>query len=756
MLHVRLAGVPNTIQMVGGPSDPTSASPAPPSGAAATAAPDGIAPAMVGIGSGAVVYAFGSRIAALVAVPVDITVDRLVAAGRLDSARILVDRAPDIPPDDRAAWTRHVDVAEAHAAMQKLSTAVLSLRADMDPHGTASATTTAGRPTDSPVGGLRPAPPPPPPPPMARWDAVLCRFRDLCVPASELMGYFEFALPAADGEDVHDSSDGTAHGASSPLGATEARDALTRFLTERRSILKRIRLSMAGGGTGNGPPQSPGPGTLPRVTSSSAGSAMTAIHVGEDVVRSMSEAFSEREIEHEQAVVDAALVRVYLRDKSDKRLGSLLRLPNSCQVEATAMLLLKHGKVAETIDFFFGKGEHERALELLLKKATDPATKGNLAGSRALVNYLFKLEALPNELAVLFKYLRWVYQVDEQSAREFVQDTRINEFSIIEFLSSLSPRHSIDYLSYLIEQRGNSSTEIHEEYLRNLIEGVLGESAAMAAVTLGSAGTGRPATRPSHDDDDDETSSESEAESPVGADIRADGSTGDPMHRQEGAAQRRGSDAQQHRSSCMTRLVAFLTQSPHYDPHRVLDRLQEAARRMPHVAALGEACIAIYMRLGDTERALQVLVREMRQIERAASLVEAQDDHYDTLISLCLEADWCDPAETLVLLTRFCDHLEPLVVVDHVAQLDPPLADVAELLCRALVRLATMVHSNAVVKSLAKHEYERSAIELVERQVERVSVDERTTCQVCSRKIGNSAVASWQGTSTVAHLGCMR
>lgn len=73
---------------------------------------------------------------------------------------------------------------------------------------------------------------------------------------------------------------------------------------------------------------------------------------------------SSNEILEAQGVVDTALLRCYMLINPGL-VGSLVRRPNYCDASVVQEVLEESGKLKELVDFFYYKGLHGRALELL-------------------------------------------------------------------------------------------------------------------------------------------------------------------------------------------------------------------------------------------------------------------------------------------------------------------------------------------------------------------------------------------------------
>ncbi|KAI9189798.1 Vacuolar morphogenesis protein 6 [Blastocladiella emersonii ATCC 22665] len=658
----------------------------------------------------------GRPVTFLLMIPLDAQLARLIHAAEFDAAIVLVE-ASELPLDEKMAHQCTVQTAYAHHLFQ------------------------AGQ-----------------------FDDAMAAFRDLCLPPEPVLAYFLFTLD--DNLATPQSSEGEAAAAPPPPPPLmtpqthhldskrpypeipEARRALVRFLTERRSILGRLRSAAAAaqaggagqaqqgqnwvgngsvfGGVGGGaqsmtmaPPHRSG---IPRVMSSSSSSLSS---LARDVLTRMSNDLTPDEIEKQSTVVDMALVRVYLRDKSDVMLGSLLRIKNSCPIDATAALLLRHHKYSELVDFYSSKSLHDQALDLLMRKAME-GTTSSLSGPRALLSYLYKLDGSPEHNPIVFKYLGWVFQVDPAAALEFVQDCRIEASQLVHFLMALSPRYVVAYLDFLIFTQQKSASVLHEAYVRSLIELVQLEQADEAA------GTDRDGESSDEEfgggdeeeqDDDDAAGRTSGIPPPVAGAVVGD-------------------------DTPAARLVKFLKSSDaKYQPESVL--------AMFPATGFWEEKLAVYRRLGDIDRALQLLVEDLRAVDGAVELVREAQSHHVALVELCVAAPWCPRPTILDLLAEFGDHMPPASVLELVTALDPEAHLAYPIVARAFARIAAQVHRSSVVRALAQREHDAACIRLAALQCESAVVEDRTLCPVCGKRIGNSAiVTSARSPASVVHFAC--
>ncbi|KAJ3192541.1 Vam6/Vps39-like protein [Irineochytrium annulatum] len=100
-------------------------------------------------------------------------------------------------------------------------------------------------------------------------------------------------------------------------------------------------------------------------------------------------------------VVDSTLLRVYL-EVNDALVGPFVRIKNFCSLQEGERVLHARGKVSDLIDFYFTKGEHARALKLLLKRANESNKE-----KKPLIRYLQRLE-LGSHMTLIFESSIWL------------------------------------------------------------------------------------------------------------------------------------------------------------------------------------------------------------------------------------------------------------------------------------------------------------------------------------------------------------
>lgn len=185
----------------------------------------------------------------------------------------------------------------------------------------------------------------------------------------------------------------------------------------------------------------------------------------------------ENELEKVATIIDTSLFLCYFYCKP-MLLGPLLRLPNNyCDSKVVNECLLSNihnhiqqrnfrqpNFIKELLDFYYGRGLHQDALEMLHKLAhendvpkhlnkEDNNLDDYLRGSSLTIQYLLKLT--DSHLNLVMKYADWVIDQDSQSARLiFMNDSyeceSYDNGKVLLFLSKKDPDLGVTYLEWLL------------------------------------------------------------------------------------------------------------------------------------------------------------------------------------------------------------------------------------------------------------------------------------------------------------------
>ncbi|KND00773.1 uncharacterized protein SPPG_03886 [Spizellomyces punctatus DAOM BR117] len=165
-------------------------------------------------------------------------------------------------------------------------------------------------------------------------------------------------------------------------------------------------------------------------------------------------------------VVDTTLLKVYL-SINEALVGSLLRVPNACNVEESEQLLLERQKYDELVDLYRGKGLHRNALDFLMRKASSP--ESTAAEVEKMVTYLHGINFEDN-LDLILEYAAWILKRDSEEGIKIFTE-HYDEVSpkarkgIVSFLETISEDFAIRYLEYLIHDLHDHDAELHDQLI---------------------------------------------------------------------------------------------------------------------------------------------------------------------------------------------------------------------------------------------------------------------------------------------------
>ncbi|CUM47265.1 uncharacterized protein AC631_01944 [Debaryomyces fabryi] len=192
-----------------------------------------------------------------------------------------------------------------------------------------------------------------------------------------------------------------------------------------------------------------------------------------DIYPSLDPDNLENQLNQIVSIIDTALFLCYYYTKP-MLLGPLLRLPNNkCDTKIVHKCLLanlhQHSKepsfIKELLDFYYGRGLHKDALEMLYKLAHENTNDHNddfdefLRGPALTVQYLQKLNG--GDLALIFEFAEWVIKENDETAFKdaeliFMNDSyeceSYDHYKVLEFLVNTIKNDSIAvrYLEWLL------------------------------------------------------------------------------------------------------------------------------------------------------------------------------------------------------------------------------------------------------------------------------------------------------------------
>ena len=176
-------------------------------------------------------------------------------------------------------------------------------------------------------------------------------------------------------------------------------------------------------------------------------------------------------------LVDTTLFRAYMLARPSMA-GPLFRLPNFCDAEVVNEKLLETSRYNDLIDFFFGKGLHREALDLLKRLGQENEEKealSQLKGPQRTVGYLQNLP--PEMIDVILQYSEWPIKVDPSLGMEiFLADTENAETlprsEVLDFLHGIDRKLEIKYLRHIIYELNDSTPEFHQRLIDVYLAGL--------------------------------------------------------------------------------------------------------------------------------------------------------------------------------------------------------------------------------------------------------------------------------------------
>ncbi|ODV91333.1 hypothetical protein CANCADRAFT_3041 [Tortispora caseinolytica NRRL Y-17796] len=193
-------------------------------------------------------------------------------------------------------------------------------------------------------------------------------------------------------------------------------------------------------------------------------------------------------------LVDTVLFKCYILTDS-ALLESLVRVENACDPNVVRDWLTAKQKYKALVEFYFGKGMHKNALELLQEfgkegmqqngtaahenhnHKEDEKIEDDLKGPQATIQYLQRLSA--DDIDYIFEYAKWPLSLDLSYAKQiFMSETSDSEVlprrQVCDFLSQYSTALVVEYLEYIINVFGDMDPETHTRlvvlYIQLLIE----------------------------------------------------------------------------------------------------------------------------------------------------------------------------------------------------------------------------------------------------------------------------------------------
>ncbi|KAG0335759.1 Vam6/Vps39-like protein [Podila horticola] len=394
---------------------------------------------------------------------------------------------------------------------------------------------------------------------------------------------------------------------------------------------------------------------------------------------------------HVLELVDTALLKSYMMT-NERLVGSLLRVTNYCNLEETESLLLKHKKYRELVDFYKGKGQHRKALELLKTVHTTP---GEMHGVRPTMNYLQRLGV--DHFNLIQEFGTWILELDPEVAIKIYTDDEpeidtLPRFKIISYLERLSLDLCVVYLEHIIHELDDQTSEFHNTLVVSYL----------AQIQRDSAATGK-----------DETVQKTKA-----------------------------------------KLLQFLDESTFYKAERILSRLpvdscyEERAILLSRIGQHDQALNIYVHKLRNFQAAEEYCVKNYDSTDTTKNV-------YLLLLKVYLkppnrEKPMLEPA--LDILTRHGSQIDPQAVLGllpastRIDQLFPFFE-------KSIRESNKAKHMDMIVKNLLKAERLQTQEQLTFYRSRRVKITEDRMCPKCNKRIGNSVFAVFPD-GVVVHYSC--
>ncbi|KAG0022469.1 Vam6/Vps39-like protein [Entomortierella chlamydospora] len=394
---------------------------------------------------------------------------------------------------------------------------------------------------------------------------------------------------------------------------------------------------------------------------------------------------------HVLEIVDTALLKSYMMT-NERLVGSLLRVTNHCNLEETEGLLLKHKKYKELVDFYRGKGQHLKALELLKSVHSLP---GDMHGILPTVHYLQRLGV--DNLNLILEFSPWILELDPLVAMKvFIDDEpeidTLPRYKIISFLERLSLDLCVMYLEHVIHELNDQTSEYHNTLVVSYLAQIQRDMA---------------------------------------------------MEGKDDSVQK-----------TRTKLLQFLDESTFYKAERILSRLpvdgcfEERAILLSRIGQHDQALNIYVHKLRNFQAAEEYCIKNFDSSDPSKNV-------YLMLLKVYLkppnrEKPMLEPA--LDILTRHGTHIDPAAVLG----LLPASTRVDQLYKffeKSIRESIKTKHMDMIVKNLLKAERLQTQEQLNFYRSRRVKITEDRMCPKCNKRIGSTAFAVFPD-GVVVHYSC--
>lgn len=422
-------------------------------------------------------------------------------------------------------------------------------------------------------------------------------------------------------------------------------------------------------------------------------------------------------------IIDTTLLKCYIQT-NDALVAPLLRLKdNCCHVEEAEKILRQHSKFAELVILYEKKELHKKALDLLMVHSRN--SNSFLSGREATIQYLQRLGV--RHLDLIFEYAKWVIGENKDDGLTiFTEDMEevksLPRDEVFSYLERTNRDLVIPYVEHVINEWDETASEFHSilpiEYMKQIKE--------LYAQYLKSLAFGeRPAKA---------------GQEP--------GELGKLRHK----------------------LFDFLQRSFHYDPKRLLAHFPSDGMFEERALLLGK--------LGQHKEALAIYVyilRDHKMAEDYCKITYIPDDPNNKKVFFYLFQLYLHPSDyqclgvnatnydlpteadvnsALRLLQQFPSRLDAIQVLNLLPS-STSVKDIMSYLECIVSDVFAQKRNAAVLRSLLYSERLQVTEQQIFYQHKKCIMNDEKTCQVCKKKIGNSAFARYPN-GVIVHYFCCK
>jgi len=415
-------------------------------------------------------------------------------------------------------------------------------------------------------------------------------------------------------------------------------------------------------------------------------------------------------------IIDTSLLKCYMQT-NENMIAPLLRLKdNHCHVEECERVLAKAKKVNELVLLYQSKGNHKKALDLLLRQSDIPT--GPLSGPKKTVDYLQHLGA--DHVQLVIDYSKWVLKKHpEEGLKIFTADTpeveSLPRDRVLSHLEAITPQLVISYLEHIINDWKDSHPEFHNRLIIFYKDKIL------------------------------------------------------PLLREELVAP--SNDPEGELATFRTKLLFFLETSTNYQPYKLLrffpqDVLYEERALLLGRSGRHEEALAIYIYVLKNNKMAEKYCRRQYEMNE-----EENRNVYLSLVKMYLnpqelpslglpQSTFTDvklepkTKEALEILNKYNQKIDITQTLELLPQ-TTEVKDIHIFLMRVLKEKIQQRRSSMVLKSLFYRDHLQVHEQRIYYQSTKCVITEERACRVCHKRIGTSAFAMYPN-GVIVHYYCCK